>query len=56
MKAVGLELRILFAEWLMRLSYHVMPADAAEAVPMAKAYGEYADDVRRINRWEKFPA
>jgi hypothetical protein len=56
MKAVWLEFRIMFAEWLMRLSYHVMPADAPEAVPMAKAIGAYGDDVRQIGRWQKFPA
>jgi hypothetical protein len=50
------ELRILMSEWLLGLSLRVMPADAPEASPLARAIDGYCDEALRLNAWGKFPA
>jgi hypothetical protein len=45
------ELRVMLAEWLLKRALLVMPEEAPEAVPMARALGAYADEVMHLNRW-----
>lgn len=50
-KSLVQEARIWLAEWLLQLALHMMPEKAPEADPMAKALGDYADEVMKLNRW-----
>lgn len=56
MKALVHEMRILLAEWLLLRARRMMPGDARECAPLAKALDGYVAESNRINRWEKFPA